>query len=199
MAEPDPKHELANLPRETEAGIVVELPRGPRYDAAHYRHELSSLFQQHKNKLVRFVSLKVGNRNEAEEIAQDAFLRLWQRERLKPDENIKGLLYITARNLASDRLRQSKRRSSNGVVPWVEEQSLSPEEILSSRQQLDRLFNILSRLPPKCRHAFISVKLEERSYSEIAAEMRLTESMVRKYVLRALAFCATWLEAKDGR
>ena len=68
---------------------------------------------------------------------------------------------------------------------------------MSGQQQLDRLAKLIDELSPKCRDAFIAYKFYDMSYPEIAQRMDLTESMVRKYVLRAIAYCSSHLDRQE--
>ncbi|MDB5970021.1 MAG: polymerase sigma-70 factor, subfamily [Hydrocarboniphaga sp.] len=168
------------------------------------RSELEALFREHHVRLVRFLSLRLGSREEAQEAAQEAYIRLLQREGSPADDNIRALLYVTARNIAIDRLRERRR---HGL--WAEAQlqasdaesghdAATPERIVAGQQQLGRLQRLIQDLPPKCRYAFIRYKFHGSDYAIIAGELGLTESMVRKYVLKAVAYCALHLDAKDA-
>ena len=159
------------------------------------RQELSALFREHRHKLVRFLAIRLGSDAEAEEAAQEAFLRLLNLRALKDAENLKALLYLTSRNIAIDRVRRRKLQAA-----WERDtqdeglDEVTPEQIVSDRQQLDFLYRLLDELPPKCREAFVGFKLQGLGYDVVASQMGLTESMVRKYVLRAVAYCAQHLD-----
>jgi RNA polymerase sigma-70 factor (ECF subfamily) len=56
---------------------------------------------------------------------------------------------------------------------------------------------ILAALPPRCRQAFVLHRFEELDYSTIARRMKLSERMVRTYVVRALLFCRARLDASS--
>jgi len=190
---------VVSLSEETsfsDATAVIPYPC-PDRASQNARCSLTDLFREHHERLVRFVSLRLGCRAEAEEVAQEVFVRLLQRSDEAADVNISGLLYVTARNLATDRLRQQRRRQNTGFENWGGDYAVSPERILSGRQELTRLQTLLEALPIKCRSAFISYKIEGKSYAEIAQDMHLTESMVRKYVLRAVVYCVAHLDFKE--
>jgi RNA polymerase sigma-70 factor (ECF subfamily) len=166
-------------------------------EAADLRRRLAELFREHHDRLVRFLTLRLSSRAEAQEAAQEAYVRLLQRPALKPDDNFRALLYVTARNLAIDRLRERGRRDVRETPAWSEEDVRTPERILAGKQLLGRIELLIAELPPKCRYAFIRYKFYGAEYAEIATELRLTESMVRKYVLRALAHCASRLDPQE--
>jgi RNA polymerase sigma factor (sigma-70 family) len=181
-------------------GVVVPLfPVPPESDSRDRRHHLSALFSEHQMRLVRFLTVKLGSIAEAQDVAQETYLRLLEQTISAPDTNLRALLYVTARNIAIDRRRQQGRRGV-GDVPQgsIESEVRSPERIVAGRQELVLLANLIEQLPPKCRDAFVAYKFYDMSYHEIAQRMCLTESMVRKYVLRAIAYCSGHLNGQMG-
>jgi RNA polymerase sigma-70 factor (ECF subfamily) len=164
-------------------------------EAADLRRRLAELFREHHDRLVRFLSMRLSSRAEAQEAAQEAYVRLLQRPALRLDDNFRALLYVTARNLAIDRLRERRRRDVRDT--WADEDGRTPERILAGKQQLSLIEALIAELPPKCRYAFVRYKFDGAEYAEIATELGLTESMVRKYVLRALAHCASRLDRPE--
>lgn len=143
---------------------------------------------------------------EAEDIAQNAYVKLSARAHELVNENLRSLLFITARNLAFDLHRRNRRQSQ-----WIREFHEDAEQysriphpapgadrVLVAREHLQLVRQLLDELPPKCRHAFIAYKFEERDYGAIAEELGVSESMVRKYVLRAMAHCAKRFKELEG-
>ena len=67
--------------------------------------------------------------------------------------------------------------------------SNSPERKNESQQLLDKMTASIKSLPLKCRQAFILYKFKGMAYADIANSLDVSESMVRKYVLRAVRHC----------
>lgn len=186
--------------------VVLPFPRrpgrgeeAPEEDAIGAR--LRELFRVDWTRLVRFLHARLGSEAEAQDVAQDAIFRLYQRRGELLDRDLRALLFVTARNIATDRLRARQRapvrpHGDASVDSWVDE-AASPERIVAAQQQLMRLRQLLKEVPPRCEQAFVSYKFEGLEYREIAVKMAVTESMVRKYVLRALHYCATHLEGSE--
>ena len=75
-----------------------------------------------------------------------------------------------------------------------------PDACVSAREELRLIEAAIEELPPKCRKVFIMLRVEERSFKEIALAMALSETMVRKYAMRALEHCRARLaEQKEAR
>lgn len=159
---------------------------------------LEEAFDKNRKILSRFLFFRLGSRDEVEDVIQEAFLRLWRHRNTLCRTKLDALILVTARNIATDHLRQRMRATrdlshynmeaeANAVDP------LTPERQVLGRETLRLLHNVIEELPVKCRTAFVAYKLEGISYADIAQRMGLTESMIRKYVIRAVAHCTVRL------
>lgn len=112
--------------------------------------------------------------------------------------NPRAFVFRVANNLAIDYLRQRKVRGDDEVGEFDSGElispSLSPDEQVDNELMIALAREFITELPPKCRSAFLHYKFEEREYSDIAEVLGLSESMVRKYVLRAMAYCRERLD-----
>ncbi len=166
------------------------MARSPQYS-------LSDLVEAHQEALVRFLTMRFGNAEDAAEIAQEAYLRLMGVERLEELENPRGFLFRTATNLALDRTRQQTRlarlhrhlalqtRTDQGQPSSPG--GTSPEADLQARERMQQVAEVVRKLPYKCGRAFILHRFEGRTHAEIARELGVSRSMVEKYLIRALA------------
>ncbi|QFT53732.1 RNA polymerase sigma factor [Microbulbifer sp. THAF38] len=159
---------------------------------------LERLFAEHGQALVRFVARIVKSPDDAEDIAQHAYLRLQKLSDEKELENPRAYLYQIANNLAVDQLRRGKLH-----MEYLNQQASlegeshsddhadhqSPERVLAARQQLQSIYEAMDKLPLKCRQAFLLHRTRGLSYSEIAHEMNISVSSVEKYILQALKAC----------
>lgn len=180
---------------------VIELAER-RPARAPTRTRLESLFREHQASVLRFLTIRLGSVTDARDCFQIVCTRLLERCDSLADDNLTSLLYVCARNVATDELR---RRQHAGVHAAQEAEganvadgSPSPDRQAHAEQQLSLLLSLLDELPPKCRRAFVCYKLDGMEYRDIAALMGLTESMVRKYVVKAVAHCSARFEAMDG-
>jgi RNA polymerase sigma factor (sigma-70 family) len=171
--------------------------------SADFTERLVDTFRTYNETLVGYLALRLSSRQEASEVAQEAYLRLMNLA--DPDKimDIRSFLFRTANNIAIDRIRHQRmrlrvlERVAAGDVD-AEPLTSGPEDEIAARQGLQLLRNAIEELPPKCRMAFILYKLQGHSYTDIALRMNLTESMVRKYVLRGLQYCRRRLDQQLG-
>lgn len=159
---------------------------------------LEEVFTSHAQGLVRFLYRKVKNWEDAEDIAQNAFIRIQRLTLTGELDNPKAYLYQTASNLAIDKIRREKLHTayvqsemidtSAGIQP-VETDTYCPERQLQAREQLSKVESALEQLPHKCRQAFMLHRVRNLSYNDIAQEMNVSVSSVEKYILQALKHC----------
>src|SRR5262245_22449395 len=170
------------------------------------RNRLAEVFSQYNDTLVNYLAFRVKSRQEAAEIAQDTYVRMLAMSDLGRITDLQSYLFRVANNIAVDRLRreqvrlrtieQGKATVASGLVSASN--GSSPEAERSAEDVLRLLRAAIDELPAKCRAAFILYRLHCQSYPEIARRLQVTESMVRKYVLRGLRHCQARLENDHG-
>lgn len=161
------------------------------------RAELRLLFEQHNRSLVRFVAIKLGSEHEAKDVVQEAYGRLLGIDDTKVVSHLRAYLYRTASNIAADRLRERARRPEHvDVDPDAVHFGFGEsrvEQQIDAEQNLEIIRNVIAELRPKCRLAFLLFRIEGQSYSQVADQLGVSESMIRKYVLQAMRHCHTRL------
>lgn len=184
----------------TDTASVVALADRRGRDSV--RARLDGLFREHHANLLRFLTIRLGSVADARDCLQIVFARLLERSSSLADDNLAALLYVCARNVATDELRRRQysdaHTGSQAEAAHVSDRAPSPDQHAQASQELALLMSLLDELPPKCRTAFVSYKLEGLEYCDIAARMGITESMVRKYVIKAVAYCAARFEELQG-
>ena len=145
--------------------------------------------------LVRFLSRRLSDAEEARDIAQDALYNMMQVKDAEHLEHARAYLFQTAANLALNRIRKRKchdRYVQEVGVSEPNEQDgtlASPERAAAARQQLDLVEAALRQLPEKCRRAFLLHRSRHRTYRQIATEMGVSVSAIEKYISTALEHC----------
>jgi len=149
------------------------------------------LFREHNEALLRFLRTRVGSHNEALEIAQEAYVRLLSLDQPGAISYLRAFLFKTAANIAIDRHRrhQSYDRATGRQLFTELTETRTPERLVASEQTLRRLGTLIESMPSKCRAAFVMSQIQGLDASTIAAALDITDSMVRKYVVRALLHC----------
>lgn len=164
-----------------------------------YHDEITTLYQDYNETLVRYLTIRLRNRQDAVEVAQEAYIRLLRRDSMDDIDCFRSFLFRTATNISIDLHRQRARQAKNftkSKILFGTMEEITPERELSARQTLDELRKALEDLPPKCREAFMLYKFKNMGHTEIAEKMNLSESSIRKYIARGLAFCMQMMDEK---
>lgn len=173
----------------------------PGADEREYERNVAKLFEEHNQALLRFVSARLHSRQEAKEIAQEAYVRLLKLDEPNTISYLRAYLFRIAANLVSDRLKQRERRSRLRNLVFFEEQELSPppESILSAQDELAIVQRAILELPAKCQKSFLLNRIHGLPIDVVAQKVGLTGRMVRLHVARALTHCKTCLDEAEQR
>ncbi|ULA62198.1 MAG: Sigma-70 factor FpvI (ECF subfamily), controling pyoverdin biosynthesis [Nitrospira sp.] len=153
----------------------------------------TSLFQQYYGELLRFLTAKLGCREQAADVVQETFLRVRGVQDLAGVAQPRAFLYKTALNLTVDVFRRQRVRAERGLGLDLAEDlpSLVPrqDDVLEARERVQLLYSAIAELPPRCRQVFLLHKFMDLSHAEIAGRLGISKNMVEKHVMKALAHC----------
>jgi RNA polymerase sigma factor (sigma-70 family) len=152
---------------------------------------IERLFREHNEALVRFLRGRVGSHNEALEVAQEAYVRLLSLDQPGAVSYLRAFLFKTAANIAIDRRRRHRNYDKVTERQLFAEltENRTPERQLAAEQTLHILSGLIEAMPAKCQESFVLNQIHGLDAAAIAARLGITESMVRKYVVRALLHC----------
>lgn len=149
---------------------------------------LGALMERHWLPLVRYVARSVGGWDEAEDVAQEIFVRVWRgRSEWRPGGSVQGYLYQIARNLTVDRARHAevRARSAQTLRPTRGRAPTPVEEAIRDELQAD-FERALSELAPRRREAFVLVRFQGLTLREAGEVMELTPRTVANHVYLAV-------------
>lgn len=150
---------------------------------------VDQLFKDQGTALVKFLTSQYRDPDQAREIAQEAWLRIYRLDHPEALDNPRAFLFQTANNLAIDRKRRQVvelRHAEEEALKLADEASVSVEQTVEARESVDLVAAALRDLPEKCQRAFVMHRTQDLSYAEIARELKVSVSMVEKYIIRAL-------------
>ncbi len=152
---------------------------------------MAALSQRLWRELVRLVRLNTGAGDEAEDLVQEALVRLAEYSRANEIENPQGFVLRTARNLAVSAYRRDAVRerahADRAVIELLARTPLAQEEALATRQRLETMADAIEALPARAREVFIANRIEGLSFSQVARELGISVSAVEKNMARAIA------------
>ncbi len=145
-----------------------------------------SIFTKEGRGLRNFLYFKTGNLSQAEDLVQEAFLKLWEKCAVVLPEKARSFLYTIANNLMIDQQRRKK-------VILKHRQQLNPMAtppdagyLLEMQEFKIRLESVIDRMPEKSRIVFLLNRIEKKTYTEIAAQLGIGVKAVEKRMHRAL-------------
>jgi RNA polymerase sigma-70 factor (ECF subfamily) len=147
------------------------------------------------NRMIREVRDRTRGRADPEELLHAAYLRLLRYKAQHAVENIGAFLVRTAVNIGVDNYRHD--RFIADVSPdqtGACENSPLQDEVLASRERLERVREGLSRLTPRTREIFLMHRLDDMKYREIAERLGISQSAVEKHIAKAAMFLTEWAE-----
>lgn len=145
---------------------------------------LTELIGRYKKPILNFVYRLIGNASEADDVAQDVFVRVFQNIRaFRPNKALfSSWLFQIARNAAIDHLRKRARRREellDEATPAAASRAVENNEIG------ERIASAVAELPEDQRTAFVLAEYHGKSYAEMAEIMGCSEKSVESRLYRA--------------
>ncbi len=149
------------------------------------------LYEQYSGRLYRFAFMLLKNREDALDIIQDTFLRIWKnREDLSEEKSFKSYLFTVSYNITIDLLR--KRLNEKKYCETLEKNfGFGQQSIENSADFMildHQIKEIIEALPPRRREIFRLSREKGRSNKEIAADLEISVKTVETQLNLALKF-----------
>lgn len=139
-------------------------------------------------RLIKSVRKRGRSREEAEDLIQEAFLRLHEYCRTTEVRNEEAFLARTVSNLAVDEFRRgqilSYAKTELEQSTTLADASPGPDRILAAQQRLDQITSVLSAVSERTCEIFLAHRAGY-TYDEIAADLNITQRTVQKHIARA--------------
>jgi RNA polymerase sigma-70 factor (ECF subfamily) len=149
--------------------------------------DLTALVHDYSGLLYRVALALLHNPSEAEDVVQDVFLRVLQRQRqLDKIVELRPWLVRIAWNLALDRCRRVRTRQMDDLfAETLVSADLPADQTLAEAGRIRRVLDAMDRLPKRERETLLLSAMDELSSAEIAAVLGRSESSVRSLLFRA--------------
>jgi RNA polymerase sigma-70 factor (ECF subfamily) len=166
-----------------------------------------ALLEKHRSPIVHFLYRMVQNQAIAEELAQEAFLRVYRsRATYEPTAKFTTWLFRIASHVALNWLRDARNEkdqpsleeAGEGYSMRHADQHPSAEQELVRGAVVAEIRGAVAALPPRQRAAVLMHKYEDMDYSQIAHALNTTESAVKSLLFRAYEALRARLAAVSG-
>jgi len=161
------------------------------------------LFERYQPFLFRSVLFQVRDADEAHDIVQESFVRVWEhRSSLKPGLSFAAFLHRISTNLIKDRYRhkETRIRSKNLIPPPIPPPNADPIEAAEHSILLEEIQRIVrEELPDRCRTVFELSRFEGLGTREIAQRLGTSVKTVENQLTKSLRIVQTNLKAFRNR
>lgn len=160
----------------------------------------TALYRTHRGALVDYASTITGSRAQAEDVVQEAWIRLEGATRDRTISNPLHYLYRVVRNLSLDGLRRTRFEQRlmgldvDSVAELLPDERASQEAAVIAASDYAALTEALAELPERTRIAFEMHRLGAYKLKEIAAHLDISVGLAHRLVADALSHCSERLE-----
>jgi RNA polymerase sigma factor (sigma-70 family) len=151
------------------------------------------VIRRHHDSLIRFLRQRLRVKDDAADVAQEAYIRMMQYEGSREIHSPSSMLFRIAINVANDlgRSEQARRINDQTSIDGMDLACGTPtvEREIAAEQDLTLLYDAIENLPPKCQRVFLLSRVQDMTYPQIAAHCGISVKMVEKHIGHALAIC----------
>ena len=145
---------------------------------------IADAYVEYATRVCRYIYYKINNREEAEDLTQDVFVRLMNYDQIICQETIKFFIFTIARNLVNDFLRRHYKKQE--ITTYIYEHAITSttdmeSQIIADDLQMREQYK-LSLLPPQRRNIYTMSRFENKSVSEISSELSLSPRTVENHL-----------------
>ena len=155
--------------------------------------EYNSCADIYSDGVYRFILKNIKDRDTAQDIVQESYVRMWERVKDISYEKARAYLFTTAYHTMIDHIRKNKRISSM-EDSYTETHDESPGTYNDHKEIINEA---VTRLPEIQRSAIMLRDYEGYSYEEIGDILKLNESQVKVYIFRARTFLKQYIGSLD--
>ena len=146
-----------------------------------------SIFLSQAERLRNFLYYKTGNLQQAEDLSQDAFGKLWENCSKVLFEKANSYLFTVANNLFLNQVEHKKVVLKFEKKRHPKQSNLTPEFLMEEKEFKLRLEKAIADLPEGQRIVFLLNRIDKKKYREIAEELGISQKAVEKRMHKALA------------
>jgi RNA polymerase sigma-70 factor (ECF subfamily) len=163
------------------------------------RNAFNRLYAVHIDNVYKYIYLFSKSKEETEEILQEVFVNIWEhREKLEAVTSFKHYVFRAAKNRMINHIRHN--RIKDRVLSEIREQAMttqaSPDDEMTYKEYHRLIAEAIERLPPKRRDIFKMHIEEGITYTEIAEQLKISISVVKKQYYKASHFVRQYLYTK---
>ena len=146
----------------------------------------SQIYNDYGKTIWNFLYFKCGDNAQADDLVQDAFIKLWQNCKKVSREKAKSFLYTVSNNMFLNQVAHRKVVLQYAQLQPYKMDTQSPQYLLEEKQYHQRLQNAIANLTDAQRTAFLLNRIEGKKYAEIAKILDISVKAVEKRMSKTL-------------
>ncbi|MEZ4875480.1 MAG: sigma-70 family RNA polymerase sigma factor [Flavobacteriaceae bacterium] len=147
----------------------------------------NKIYSEWGKPIYNFIFFKCGDDAQANDLVQEAFIKLWQNCEKVAQEKAKSFLYTVANNMFLNEVAHKKVVLKHAQLQPQRINEQSPEYLLEEKQYSKKLQDAIANLSEAQRTAFLLNRIEGKKYTEIAEILEISVKAVEKRMSQALA------------
>ncbi|NEW81662.1 MAG: RNA polymerase sigma-70 factor [Mariniphaga sp.] len=152
------------------------------------REEFKNTFDTHFNGVRNYIYYRSGDQEMATDVAQETFMKLWEKQPELLNGSIKAFLFKIAGDIFISQLRKQNVAMKYKAIAVDEETGESPFELMKYTELLRNYEKALEKLPDKQRTVFLLSRMDGLKYFEIADNLGVSVKAVEKRMKNALEY-----------
>jgi RNA polymerase sigma-70 factor (ECF subfamily) len=175
---------LLAIKSNTDSNLIIGLKKD-NHDS------FQQIFELYSKSLFQFSLSYLKSKEAAEDVVQEVFMKIWNnRKELKTNTSFQSYLFTVALNSIRKQFNKLSRLDElkHDILIDFSKNKSEFDDYANYQSLLDKLDELISRMPEKRRQVFIKKKIEEKSLKEIAKELGITTKTVEYHITEALKF-----------
>ncbi len=158
-----------------------------------------TLYHKYSHKLYDFAKMYLKQKEDAEEIVQDVFVKIWEaKSKINENESFESFLFTIAYNatmsLLRKRVTESKSREYLKTIQLIEEDKIVDE--LHFKEVSNKVNSLLNDLTPRQKEIFLLSREDGLSHKEIAKKLNISENTVNNHLVTSLKYLKFNLDSR---
>ena len=145
-----------------------------------------NIYQKYAKDLRRFLFFKTQDLDQAEDILQESFIKLWDNCSKVNYDKVKSYLFTVASNTFLNMVKHEAVVRKHQSTLSIAKTNESPEFIMIEQEFLEKLERVIQSLPDRQREVFLMNRIEKKKYKDIALELNISVKAVEKRMHAAL-------------
>jgi RNA polymerase sigma-70 factor (family 1) len=158
--------------------------------------EFEEVFDLYYKQVRNFLYYKTSQSELSEDVAQDAFVKLWETREKIDKSSLKAYVFTIANNLMINKLKREQLKFKFLNYTEQRNDNETPQYLLEMQEFDEKLQKVLAKIPDGAREVFLMNRIEGLKYREIAEMLGLSMKAVEKRMSRALAILREDLDRK---